>query len=69
MTPPWWGVEQSHLVFQGKAAMLLLVLLSTPCLFTEGKVLKSDKAEPDYLLYDDAVQIAVEDADEHKVER
>ena len=49
--------------------MLLLLLLSTPCLFTEGKVLKSDKAEPDYLLYDDAVQIAVEDADGHKVER
>ena len=49
--------------------MLLLLLLSTPRLFTEGKVLKSDKAEPDYLLDDDAVQIAVEDADEHKVER
>ena len=57
------------MVFQGKAAMLLLVLLSTPCLFTEGKVLKSDKAEPDYLLDDDAVQIAAENADGHKVER
>ena len=49
--------------------MLLLVLLSASRLFTEGKVLKSDKAEPDYLLDDDAVQIAVEDADGHKVER
>ena len=57
------------MVFQAKAAMLLLVLLSTPCLFTEGKVLKSDKAEPDYLLDDDAVQIAAENADGHKVER
>ena len=57
------------MVFLAKAAMLLLVLLSTPCLFTEGKVLKSDKAEPDYLLDDDAVQIAVENADGHKVER
>ena len=57
------------MVFQAKAAMLFLLLLSTPLLVTEGKVLKSDKAEPDYLLDDDAVQIAVEDADEHKVER
>ena len=35
------------MVFQAKAAMLFLLLLSTPLLFTEGKVLKSDKAEDD----------------------
>ena len=64
---------KSHLVFQAKAAMLILLLLSL--IFTEGKVvLKS--AESDFLPDDDVTQqphkphkrIAAEDDDGHKVE-
>ena len=57
------------MVFQAKAAMLFLLLLSTLLLFTEGKVVKSDKAKPDYLPEDDVAKIAAEDDDGHKVER
>ena len=56
-------------MFQAKAAMLFLLLLSTLLLFTEGKVVKSDKAKPDYLPEDDVAKIAAEDDDGHKVER
>ena len=60
---------------QAKAAMLILLLLSTSLIFTEGKVvLKS--AESDFLPDDDVTQqphkphkrIAAEDDDGHKVE-